>query len=697
MKLNTTRPNIESSGFIEEQFFSIKDQGMIFDILRSKMYSNPILAICREISCNARDAHREVGKADVPVVIVLPNQLDWSYRIKDVGPGISPDRMSNIFIQYTASTKRDDNLQTGGFGLGCKTPFSYSDSFNVITVHNRIKYQYTCFIDETKVGKLILHSQESTDDANGTEIVIPVEPKDAVHFIGWTEQACRHWDVKPIIKGGNIQWHNPKKIISGEGWAFTQTLDAGYRQAKMIIDGIEYPLDLSALRTYADSQLIDACSGDVLMYFGVGELSLSASREQIYLDKKTQDIISNRLKEINKEVRKLIEDKIDTFPDLWQANLYYRKELSTIFTNLHYLGKLYWKGNLLANGPVYTNCPVFQFTRGKYSRKSGLNPDKLNRTRGSSFSFTENSQLYINDLPIKEPTPRHVKKAFDDNPKLQSIHVVCPTDAYPESRLNTEFYLDKMLPKRLSDVTKATGRTYTPAAQRLLVFKFDPVSHAYRQVSYSSIDEDVNNKVLSRLSYQNHYTSGRLPLLKNNRTLSLDIMTSIMEKSSKTSFYGIDQDISQERVDEDLSDFQMLDDYIEKNILKNKNINYLEIRFATDNVHEADERIIKNLSKMESKIKNPDSLFLKRARLHKKIRDINASDTGLLKIYELIKGELSKSQLDQFLVDNPELNIQAVNELYETTYPLLTSINLYNYANLIEPVAQYVNLIDTHG
>src|SRR5665213_3254503 len=118
MKLNEAKPFFESSQDLEEHFFSIQDQGMLFDILRSKMYSNPILAICREISSNARDAHREAGKPELPIEIHLPLGLEPYYSIKDYGPGISPDRMINIFIKYTASTKREDNMQTGGFGLG---------------------------------------------------------------------------------------------------------------------------------------------------------------------------------------------------------------------------------------------------------------------------------------------------------------------------------------------------------------------------------------------------------------------------------------------------------------------------------------------------------------------------------------------------------------------------------------------------
>ena len=67
-----------------------------------------------------------------------------------------------------------------------------------------------------------------------------------------------------------------------------------------MIDGIEYPLELDSLRKYADSKLIDSARGTLVMYFGVGELSLSANREQIFLDKPTQDKIKARLDEITK-------------------------------------------------------------------------------------------------------------------------------------------------------------------------------------------------------------------------------------------------------------------------------------------------------------------------------------------------------------------------------------------------------------
>lgn len=697
MKLNNTRPNIESSGFVAEQFFSIKDQGMIFDILRSKMYSNPILAICREISCNARDAHREVGKPEVPVVIVLPNQLDYNYRVKDSGPGISPDRMSNIFIQYTASTKRDDNLQTGGFGLGCKTPFSYSDTFNVITVHNGTKYQYTCFIDETKVGKLILHSEEPTEEVNGTEIVIPVEPKDVHLFVEWTAHACRHWVVKPTVRGGSIRWNTPEVILKGDDWSIITDPQHDANRIKAIIDGIEYPLSMDALRTYTDRiGMIESMSGDLLLYFGVGELSLSASREQVYLDEKTQKKINDRLQSIFSIIKKMANDNIDQLPTLWEANIYYRKQLSSVFQDLRFLGKLEWRGCELHGQSISLGCPIFTFSKGKYVRKGGFDPDQITRGRLSSLHFDLGHPLYINDLPIKDPTPKHVKKAFETDPALKQIQVVSPTDKITEEYLNKYFNLDKMAPKRLSSIVKVSKRNHTAPSSRLLVFKFDQVSNTYRQVSYASIDEDTNDKVICLLRKEVYPANTRLPLCQKH-VFNLKSVATMVQRDPKISFYGVDQDTPQKRLDEEFDDFEQFEMYIDRKILNSKLINYVEIKLALNHQYQADDRLTKNVKTLEGLVLDKNSPFIKRVRLHQKIKEINAGDTSLLPIYEAVKGEIKPAHIKKFVDDNPDYDLDALDAACEKKYPLLNGMSLYNINNVIQHVAHYINLIDTHG
>lgn len=694
MKLSTCPVNIETSEGLEGKIFSIGDAGLLFDILRSKMYSNPVLAICREYVCNAIDSHREAGKPEEPIQICLPNNLESYYRVKDFGVGISPDRMENIFIKYGSSTKREDDVQMGAFGLGAKCAFSMVDSFAVNTIYNGIEYKYACVIDETKVGKLFLLSKSLTKESNGTEIVIPVEPKDFNSFYTWTEHVGRHLKIKPTIRGKNIEWKTPTNILEGNGWAISNTNDYNH-QAKMIIDGIEYPLALDALRTYADTKVIDACRGNVIMYFGVGELTLSASREQIYLDKRTQDKIRVRLEEIQKDIKTLLDAKIDAFPNLWLANIYYRKLLSAVFNDLSFLGKLEWKGIQLHNSWISVNCPAFTFNKGRYSRKYGTDPNKLSRSRMTSLHFEENSELFINDLPIKEPSPRHVKKAFENDPKLTSIQVLCPTDTITEADLNKSLNLDKMAVRKMSELIKATGRAYTASAARLLIFKFDANYAQYRQVSYASIDEDTNDKVLCLLQKENYPPNTRLPLIKKNQGISLASMKTIANKNSQTSFYGVDQDLPSERVEEEFGDFESLEDYIDQKVLNNKTINYVEIKFALQHHHRIDEQIIKNLPGLFKLITDPDSIFLKRAMLHKKVKDISDGDTGLLSVYESIKGEIAKKETIQFLKDNPDWDLEKINKEYNKYYPLLEVVEYYQYSNAIQHIAQYVNLIDT--
>lgn len=696
MKLDKTSSVYETSGDMDEQFFSIKDQGMIFDILRNKMYSNPILAICREISCNARDAHREVGKGNEPIHIHLPNNLEPYYKIRDFGPGISPARMYDVFIQYTASTKRNDNIQTGGFGLGAKTPFSYSDSFSIVTNVDGTKYNYGAAIDETRVGKLALLSQSPTDDLNGTEIIIPVKPQDFRSFAEWTEASARYWDVKPIIKGharDTFEWLEVRKTLEGKNWAISNTND-WQRSVKAIVDGIEYPLELEALRKYADIKLIDASRGNLILYFGVGELTLSANREQVQLDKATQHKVRERLEEVVRDIKSIVNAKIDSFPNLWDANLYYRKELTQAFTNINFLGSLEWKGiPLFTKSYVTMGCPTFRFTKGKYSRKFGTDPNKLTRSAGSDLSFEDNTIIFINDLPLKEPTPRHVKKAFEDDASLQNVVVICPNDKITEADLNKDFHLDKMEARKLSTITKATARGYTPATSRLLVFKFDAVASAFRQVSHSSLEEDLNKKVICTLTRES-YPNSRQILLKSKKNLSLSSTKTLMEKFPTYSFYGVDLTAPADRVEEEFSDFEDIEAFIDEKILTNKAINYVEIKFATKHNYHLDESLLKQHAQLSHLIEDPNSVFIQRLNVHKKIKSLCTGDLGLLHIYESIHGEVSEDELEKFVVDNPNYDLEKVDQDYNEKYPLLGHINSYNYKHVMPHIAQYVNMID---
>ena len=96
--------------------FGISTSAEFFNILSSTLYKDQILAVVREVLCNAWDAHIEAGCTDRAVQITLTND---TFTIKDFGKGIHHDDMGLIYGTYGNSTKKNDGNQTGGFGLGC--------------------------------------------------------------------------------------------------------------------------------------------------------------------------------------------------------------------------------------------------------------------------------------------------------------------------------------------------------------------------------------------------------------------------------------------------------------------------------------------------------------------------------------------------------------------------------------------------
>ena len=118
--------------------FSVSDDPMLMSILSTGLYQNPLKSMIQEAVFNAWDAHKASNRTDKPIEIIFTD--DNQLIISDSGYGIHPDDMYEIYCVYGASTKRTDNDQTGGFGLGCKAPFAYTDSFRVTSCPERTLY-----------------------------------------------------------------------------------------------------------------------------------------------------------------------------------------------------------------------------------------------------------------------------------------------------------------------------------------------------------------------------------------------------------------------------------------------------------------------------------------------------------------------------------------------------------------------------
>ena len=200
MKIIKNQNVEEIIGVSKENRFKISEdsQDIVIHSLIN-LYSDPIGSVVREITSNCIDAHRE---RDLKVAGKVPLNSDddkkfWSNRktieieyidkntilgieasivFKDFGVGLSNKRVQEIFTVFGASTKRDNNLEIGGFGLGAKSPLAYNETFYVKTNHNGREYYYMIYINNDDVPSMDLVRESLTGkELNGTEIIIPIK------------------------------------------------------------------------------------------------------------------------------------------------------------------------------------------------------------------------------------------------------------------------------------------------------------------------------------------------------------------------------------------------------------------------------------------------------------------------------------------------------------------------------------------
>jgi hypothetical protein len=120
--------------------FGVSADPMLMSMLSTGLYANPLRTMIQEIMFNAWDAHRMGNCQDRPIDVYLNDTS--GLIVRDYGPGIKHEDMVPVYCIYGNSTKRNDQGQTGGFGLGCKSPYAYTDSFNVTSLHQGKKSMY---------------------------------------------------------------------------------------------------------------------------------------------------------------------------------------------------------------------------------------------------------------------------------------------------------------------------------------------------------------------------------------------------------------------------------------------------------------------------------------------------------------------------------------------------------------------------
>lgn len=300
----------ESEGFIKNTTnYGVKDPSVIFDILCNTMYNNPLRTMVQEYMCNARDAHREVGTPTRPIEVTLPTRINGHLRIRDFGPGLSPQRMETVFVFLGESTKRDSDTQTGGFGIGAKVGWAYGDSFQIVSCHEGTVRTYLAFMGDGNIGKLSLLKEETTEEPNGVEIQIRIKDGDNYKVENAVNRACYFWRTQPIVHNREYQF-TPYDGPRTRAVLCNPPFDSSNPVA--VIDGIPYIMDSNVTEVAKYKVLNDKIP---CLFFATGQVDLAASRENMRYTEKTLNAIRTLTQSVVADVEAAADNVVSTAAD----------------------------------------------------------------------------------------------------------------------------------------------------------------------------------------------------------------------------------------------------------------------------------------------------------------------------------------------------------------------------------------------
>lgn len=356
----------------------------------SSLYSDRIKAVVREIGTNARDAHIAAGKPDVRFLAHLPNLNDPTFWVRDFGVSLPirlvtgeiefdpntgdpidntddqlVDNYSNVeeFLQtlideavdveyvadgiiidgikhkiiddamvlyttYFRSTKRGNNDETGQLGLGSKSPFAYTDSFQVVVYYNGEKRTYALLLNDDGIPEVNLIDSLTgpTDEPDGVYVCMDAKYGDFSSFERAALEIYRDFDVRPIMDwtgladedgdtepSDHLKYKEYDKFLEGDGWFLAHNLNNAYIR----MGGVRYRLDQYAAGIDEVNRKI--LGMNIMIDCPNGSIDFVPSREAPKYTKKTVTYLNQRLAEIRHGAELSIRATLDNSKNLWEA------------------------------------------------------------------------------------------------------------------------------------------------------------------------------------------------------------------------------------------------------------------------------------------------------------------------------------------------------------------------------------------
>lgn len=422
MQINTVKRKIESSGLSNSRAtFSFMMNSKVFDTL-TKLYTNIPDAIVRELIANGLDASKEAGNAYTPLDVHVPTRLEPWFSVRDYGAGMTHTFMMEGYPVVGLSTKDMSQEFIGGFGIGRISALAYTDSYTVECINDGEKRIYTVFKNEEGLPDVVqMGSTIYTDDEpSGTTVKVAVKDHDIRRFSLAIMERFQWYSVQPNVNDPSVIPEPVKWVNKTDLWGKAEYSDI---DCIAVMGEIAYRVNINQVQDNWNYNLRNYLNNNFVMFFDIGELSIAPNREELQYDDHTIEKIRNRVKQMQDDVIKTWQDKLDKCDNLWDA----RKTRYSAFQDTYKL-----LGNKMVKG-------MFTY-QGKPINHEFDIPKKDNRFKPhySKVMFVENYKLNRNktvplsDYVIGNTFPILATQDTEDNMK---IYVSTPDDKRLNSRL----------------------------------------------------------------------------------------------------------------------------------------------------------------------------------------------------------------------------------------------------------------------
>ncbi len=226
----------------------------------------------------------------------LPTVLDPTLVIRDYGTGISEEDIYSVYVRYGASTKRGTDTTVGMLGIGAKSAFAYSDSFTISSFYGGMRKVYTAILDSSHIGKMTKQF-ESESAETGVEIRIPVNPKDTGQFYLEAKRLFPFFSPQPKINTELVDIKTD--ILETDAGFLLKTPLEGLPRWTARMGCVPYRLTFDPIE---EEGLLNKGEADYLrtllnrsagcLYFNLGDVDVSANREELeYTDRTKRQIV----------------------------------------------------------------------------------------------------------------------------------------------------------------------------------------------------------------------------------------------------------------------------------------------------------------------------------------------------------------------------------------------------------------------